>query len=177
MRICKACQLEKAESEFYQFLRKRRISVQLAFDSRCKPCKRLWINNKNSTKRAKKENFLRTKAWRKANPEKVRGYNQSFSARYSNILQRHTKRWHTEPVITLAEYLELVPTAMCHYCRLELKLSGGGLDRIDPAHGYTKENVVPCCWVCNAAKADFFTEAEMLKLGQVIREIKQAREP
>jgi len=27
-----------------------------------------------------------------------------------------------------------------------------GLDRLDSTSGYTKENTVPCCWRCNAAK-------------------------
>lgn len=34
-----------------------------------------------------------------------------------------------------------------------------GLDRVDSAKGYTRTNVVPCCWKCNTAK-NSMTQAE-----------------
>lgn len=51
----------------------------------------------------------------------------------------------------------------CHYCGSPPGQSIGrpdfngealtnGIDRIDSALGYVVENVVPCCWPCNAAK-------------------------
>ena len=30
-----------------------------------------------------------------------------------------------------------------------------GIDRVDSEIGYTLDNVVPCCWICNSAKKDF----------------------
>jgi hypothetical protein len=33
-----------------------------------------------------------------------------------------------------------------------------GLDRIDNTRGHDKNNVVPCCWSCNSAKAERTTE-------------------
>ena len=29
-----------------------------------------------------------------------------------------------------------------------------GIDRVNPKKGYTKENCVPCCKICNIAKSD-----------------------
>ena len=49
----------------------------------------------------------------------------------------------------------------CHYCNCKPKkikrvgpsvLVYNGIDRVDSNIGYVKENVVPCCWVCNRAK-------------------------
>jgi len=38
-----------------------------------------------------------------------------------------------------------------------------GIDRIDSSKGYIKNNVVPCCWICNQAKSsmsiDYFDES------------------
>lgn len=41
----------------------------------------------------------------------------------------------------------------CHYCGSAITTIG--LDRIDNAVGYTAENTVPCCWVCNSWKGTF----------------------
>lgn len=30
-----------------------------------------------------------------------------------------------------------------------------GIDRIDSSRGYTLDNIVPCCWMCNRSKKDF----------------------
>lgn len=60
--------------------------------------------------------------------------------------------------------IELI-NSRCYYCNsipnnvvkvyrsdgnIEIKL--GGIDRVDNSKGYTKENVVPCCKICNTAK-------------------------
>ena len=40
---------------------------------------------------------------------------------------------------------------MCHYCG---GVKSMGLDRVDNARGYTMDNVVPVCTVCNLMKKD-----------------------
>ena len=60
----------------------------------------------------------------------------------------------------------------CIYCGYTKKI---GCDRIDNSKGHTKDNVVPCCHECNTARSDHFTVSEMLRLGKVIREIKNDR--
>lgn len=39
----------------------------------------------------------------------------------------------------------------CTYCGAGIE--GIGLDRVDSLGGYTVDNVVPCCWLCNAWKS------------------------
>jgi hypothetical protein len=41
----------------------------------------------------------------------------------------------------------------CHYCGSPIERVG--IDRVDNAKGYTAENTVPCCWLCNAWKSTF----------------------
>lgn len=57
----------------------------------------------------------------------------------------------------------LVTTSNCHYCGIEPSkiretASGfyiyNGVDRKDNTLGYTAENIVPCCEICNLAKRD-----------------------
>lgn len=74
----------------------------------------------------------------------------------------------------------------CHYCRIKEedfiriwgKFYGGKtrgrkleIDRKDNQKGYTEENCVLVCPICNNAKSDKFTDEEFRKLGGVIREI------
>ena len=74
----------------------------------------------------------------------------------------------------------------CHYCRIKeedfIRIWGsfyGGktrgkrleIDRKDNNKGYTEENCVLACAICNNAKSDKFTDEEFRKLGRVIREI------
>lgn len=70
----------------------------------------------------------------------------------------------------------------CEYCGLKerevkevgLKTQTGkalaalGIDRIDSSLGYSKENIVFCCFACNKAKGDVFTHDEMKVIGSAI---------
>lgn len=59
----------------------------------------------------------------------------------------------------------------CTYCgKIETNVSKGlgktsgdfayvGLDRVDPFKGYTQDNAVPCCWLCNMMKNTLTQEA------------------
>jgi len=73
----------------------------------------------------------------------------------------------------------------CAYCRIsERDLSAVGMrsqiqrivkvlgvDRVDSAAGYTIDNLVPCCFVCNQIKGDRFTAEEMTVVGPAVGEI------
>lgn len=61
------------------------------------------------------------------------------------------------------EVRELVSTP-CIYCGAEGHTRKGGfrrngIDRINSAGGYTKDNCVPCCWLCNQIKGRRDVEA------------------
>lgn len=62
------------------------------------------------------------------------------------------------------EDLETLFKSPCHFCgQSETNVCKGlgkssgdyayvGIDRVDTFRGYTKENSVPCCWICNMMK-------------------------
>ena len=75
----------------------------------------------------------------------------------------------------------------CHYCGTSLTYNKHSrywgennsrahqLDRKNNNIGYTKENVVPCCWECNRLKSNRFTYEEFIKLSPVLKEIMSGR--
>jgi hypothetical protein len=74
------------------------------------------------------------------------------------------------------DYFKELTKGNCHYCGIEPvqvyqlknpktgKIRSGvpvyynGIDRVDSSKGYTKENVVTCCKVCNRAKSNMSLE-------------------
>lgn len=56
--------------------------------------------------------------------------------------------------ITFQEYERIIDNP-CHYCGQKHDECGTGLDRIDSSIGYTLDNVVSCCGVCNMMKQSF----------------------
>jgi len=74
------------------------------------------------------------------------------------------KRKNIQFDLSIEEFKEIT-SKNCFYCGVEpkqvshRKFSNGkyvfnGIDRIDNSKGYVKENVTPCCFVCNRAKSN-----------------------
>jgi len=67
----------------------------------------------------------------------------------------------------------------CYYCKRDwnqieydiynLQKSRLSIDRKDNNKGYIIDNIVLCCMRCNLIKSNYFTEVEMLKIGQIIK--------
>lgn len=68
--------------------------------------------------------------------------------------------------------IENIITKSCVYCGDNKNV---GCDRIDNNKGHTKDNVVPCCVVCNTARGNNFSFEEMKILGKTIKLIKDER--
>lgn len=69
---------------------------------------------------------------------------------------KYKKEW----TLSLEEYCSLI-SKNCNYCDGDIsKETGSGLDRLDNNKGYTLDNVVPCCKVCNGARNAYFTPEE-----------------
>ena len=65
--------------------------------------------------------------------------------RYKKQAERH-KREFTLTINHFNQHWQ----AKCYYCNSKLKEVG--FDRIDSSKGYTPENVLPCCTLCNLMK-------------------------
>lgn len=86
------------------------------------------------------------------------GLKNKLFARYKRgALQRNI-----EFQITIDEVIEIT-SKNCHYCGVEpqtvMKMGlqsyiHNGIDRIDNSIGYVKDNVVPCCSMCNYSKKE-----------------------
>lgn len=61
------------------------------------------------------------------------------------------------------------PSIRVRYTRGVTSLYLSGVDRVDNAHGYEVDNVVPCCGVCNRAKSDMSAD-DFLSWARRIRE-------
>lgn len=86
------------------------------------------------------------------------------------MVGRAKQRGHTD-TMTFDQYISLVSNASCIYCAGTLPEQGVGLDRIDNALGYTFDNSVPCCTLCNLARGDRFTHAEFKIVAAGIRQV------
>lgn len=103
----------------------------------------------------KEEATAQNKAWRASHPEETRAAgrrrSRSKGGRFSS-LKNAAKRNEREMSLSFDEYLNLIAKP-CFYCNGNLSEAGYGLDRIDCNHGYSLNNVRPCCRDCNVAKS------------------------
>ena len=107
---------------------------------------------------------------------------------YEHILNEliHTckKRNKNEVSITYEEFIEIIKDSKCHYCDKTLIFNphtrdensnyvsrAYQLDRKDNNLGYTKENVVTCCWDCNRIKSNIYSYEDFMKLSPILKEI------
>jgi hypothetical protein len=74
--------------------------------------------------------------------------------------------------LTIEWMIENIISKPCIYCGTNDFI---GCDRIDNNKGHTIDNVVPCCFVCNAARNNNFTHQEMLIIGKTIKQIMDNR--
>jgi hypothetical protein len=93
--------------------------------------------------------------------------------RFTHQRTRAAKRGY-EWSLTLEQFTSFI-SKHCHYCGGGLPKTGGSLDRIDPDKGYTLENSVPACGLCNWVRYRTFSTYEMTILGRAIAEIRALR--
>ena len=110
----------------------------------------------------KKEIKEKAKIYNQKNREKVLLKNYKKSDKKKGFVCDLTEEW-------LKENITSKP------CIYDGETENIGCDRIDNNLGHTKENCVPCCYVCNTARNVHFTHEEMLIIGSTIRQVKEKR--
>jgi len=85
--------------------------------------------------------------------------------------------------LTYKEFIELIAMKECFYCGTKIswptpftphgKTAPYNLDRKDNSRGYSKDNVVVCCWPCNSGKGIFFTFEEWVVMARSLRNYRE----
>lgn len=102
---------------------------------------------------------------------------------YNSMLKKSKNR-NIEVKLTYEEFLDFLKIKECHYCKAPITnppehithrkgvSEAYFLDRKDNSVGYTKENLVRCCPVCNYLKSNELTYKIMCKIGKILEEEK-----
>jgi hypothetical protein len=77
-------------------------------------------------------------------------YKQTPKGKYTKY-KKDAKYRNVEFVLTMEEFVAYWQKP-CVYCGDVIGTIG--LDRVDSSKGYTIDNIVPCCFVCNVMKMD-----------------------
>lgn len=134
-KVCRKC-LNKLELHYFhnsRFGKYKKTTI-------CKICK-------------SEVDFLKNKINAGRNKKIHNKYSRTDKGRYFR-LKTQTKLRGLELNISLEQYCELMLTKECYYCGGALNNTGSGLDRIDSSKGYSLDNVVKCCKICNQMKND-----------------------
>lgn len=104
---------------------------------------------------------------------KVGGAREAHFSRLKTLAKQRGKDW----TLTLDEFSRLIGDT-CFYCGslgTERKSWDGksteilcGIDRVDSSFGYTAENIVPCCGVCNRAKHTMSQQEFLLWIKRLV---------
>lgn len=119
-----------------------------------------------------------TGAWRAAHPENTRAHQKRFARSPGGLFNRARLQAKDRGIpwaLSREEYNTLRTSVACTYCRGPLAESGVGLDRKDSSLGYVRDNVVPCCGMCNKIKNNHLNFSEMLLLAPVLKQIRLER--
>ena len=92
-----------------------------------------------------------------------RRFKHSPKGRYAHL--KHSAKTEGYTVtLSLDDYIDMVCLGLCHYCGGPLEYGGHSVDRKDSNLGYTLDNSVACCSVCNVTKSNKLSYEEMLLL-------------
>ncbi len=166
-RICRKCKNKKDISEFWKY--KRHLTGVATI---CKKCQ--YQANKDSQLKNYGNLYVYSTEWRRRQTSqgnaKIIYSKKKHNAKTNGVLFN----------ITIQEFEKIYCVdRKCYYCGIsecDIKRNGNmmissnkskiTIDRKDNNKGYTKDNVVLACPRCNFIKSNFFSEAEMLLIGE-----------
>jgi hypothetical protein len=113
---------------------------------------------------------------------------------YTKLLH-HCKRDEKQCDLTFENFLEFItiPNPKCHYCdgsvtwskcsrardkdgKLIRTPQSYNLDRKNNSKGYSVENCVVCCSLCNSIKGDMLTYEDMIILKEGLRKLSSSKQ-
>ena len=122
--------------------------------------------------------------WNAAHPEQIKAigrkkqsiYRRTLRGRFLHITRKAVERYISFE-LSFEDFSTLVKGSLCHYCEAVLPEVGGGLDRKNSNLGYSVENCVPCCTVCNRIRnADYISYAEMFEVVKLLKWLRGPKE-
>jgi hypothetical protein len=114
----------------------------------------------------------RKKSWRERNQKRILEYNKEYNSREDVIKARGFDQYRRGALLRNIDFsltrkeFEQHKNKNCQYCGDALDRIR--LDRVDNSKGYTKENIVPCCFQCNRMKHTESVEGFIDKCRQII---------
>jgi hypothetical protein len=137
----------------------------------CRKCyKQRWQrDNKNKVRNANRR-------WKNRHPEKERARHLTPRSRFNSAKKNSFERgknWN----ISFEDFQKLI-ILPCYYCNNELgtlENYGSGLDRVDNDLGYSIDNVIPCCKICNSTRNKHFSVEETKIAIQAIINYRKSR--
>jgi hypothetical protein len=159
---CKECLEKSRKKENKVFINRKKLNIALkelnsTDKSICVDCgnefnKFLTKYNKES-KRCMKCNETQKKQDAKRQ-DRMRNYKEESmknkSVHYNHYIKGAIKR-NLAFELTFEQFSDLI-LKECYYCNHKINTEVNGIDRVNNSLGYTLENCVPCCEVCNRMK-------------------------
>lgn len=165
---CKDCLEKSRETDKVVFDMRNKMNILLKGNtltdkSICVDCgnefeKFLTKYNKESKRCIKCNESQKNQDAKRTNRERnyKKEYMKNKSVHYSHYIKRANKR-NLLFELTFEEFSELV-IKECYYCHHKVDTEVNGIDRINNSLGYTLENSVPCCEICNRMKHEYHPE-------------------
>jgi hypothetical protein len=88
---------------------------------------------------------------------------------YNRLVTEAKKRGYAVS-LTYKQFMVFTKKRACHYCKAPIVwgTSAHNIDRKNNTKGYSKENCVVCCKLCNWTKSNRFTYEQFVKIGRLI---------
>lgn len=108
--------------------------------------------------------------WKRANPDLIKAYKAKYRA---NPVHKYDKYKYAAGYKGRSfeldfEFFNYLLNQKCHYCGIK---NSNGIDRVDSNFGYTKENVVPCCKICNIMKMSLTYDSFLKYISKIYKNL------
>ena len=123
-----------------------------------------WIENNKEREKERLRKLRNTPEYRAKGRIYERKWNQTPKGRF-RAYKDASRAKGLSLDITLEQFMEFWQKP-CSYCGGEIKTIG--LDRVDNSLGYTKENIISCCIICNNMKKNLPSEVFIVLCRKII---------
>jgi hypothetical protein len=147
---CSYCQIEKDVTEFG-----RHRGMKDGLRIYCKECTNAFFQTYVKADPTRRKEILKRSFQKSKTNEEFIARNRARRQTPKSIFSIYKDAAYVRKLsfdLTLDLFVDWHGKTDCFYCSLHI--STIGIDRIDSDKGYTIDNIVPCCKVCNKMKMD-----------------------